>query len=183
VSDLKTNKTGLSIVTVIAACFLTACGMFSPGEVEAPQGVFTDPLHLSELMNHTNQRFAKSAYEDVLHPDFHFYGYNDKPFNQTDEIARLKSIMVDSTAHVSWDTCPAPSCPGTIQLFPDTLIVWRKFVAVYHKTASDSSVDSGEAQLRLENYAPKNTWTIRSWQEIGAISIFNPDFQQHHRGN
>lgn len=156
--------------------------MFSPREVEQPQGVFTDPLHLAEIMMNTNQQFSKTTYEDILHPDFNYIGYNDKPFNQAEEITRLKAIIVDSTVHVSWDTCPTSVCPGAVQLPPDTLIVWRKFTAVYHKTFSDSSVDSGEAQLRLEYYAPKNTWTIRTWWERITMSIFNPDFQQHFRG-
>ncbi|HEX7511506.1 MAG TPA: hypothetical protein VF335_09415, partial [Chitinivibrionales bacterium] len=63
------------------------------------------------------------------------------------------------------------------QVLPDTIIVCRKFAVAYHKTASDSSVDSGKTLLRLEYYSPKNTWTIRSWTEIGALSIFNPDFK------
>jgi hypothetical protein len=147
--------------------------MFTPRPVEPPQGVFKDPLNLSGILNTTQQSFSKTAYDDILHPDFQFIAYNGQTFNHGEEVSRLNSIIVNKTVTVSWDTCP-----GNYQVPPDTLILCRTYRAGYRNAQADSVIDSGETQLRLEYYSPKNTWTIREWREIGAMSIFNPDFTQ-----
>ena len=161
------------VLMVACACLAFHCDMFSPRTVEQPLGVFRDPLNLSAILNHTQQSFSKTAYEDLLHPDFQFIAYNGQTFNQSDEIARLKSIIIDTTVSATWDTSA-----GNYSEPPDTMILHRAFHVTYRKTLTDSMIDSGETQLRLEYYSPKNTWTIRIWEELNAMSIFNPDFKQ-----
>jgi hypothetical protein len=151
---------------------MLSCDMFSPRSVEQPQGVFKDPLHLSAILDNTGESFSKSAYEDILHPLFVFYAFDGKPWTRDDEINRFKSIVLDSTVFGIWDTCT-----GNIRE-RDTMTVCRKFKIVYAKSIVDSSIDSGLAELRLEYYSPKNTWTIRYWKEGDKKSIFNPEFQQ-----
>ena len=173
---MKHSRTACAMLKVLLAWFALLafhCDIFSPRSVEQPLGVFRDPLNLSAILNYTQQSFSKTAYEDILHPDFQFIAYNDQTYGQTEEIARLKSIIVDTTVSGKWDTCA-----GNYQEPPDTMILCRTFHMTYRKTLTDSMIDSGETQLRLEYYSPKNTWTIRNWREIGAMSIFNPDFKQ-----
>jgi hypothetical protein len=168
-NNFSLNSRARVWVGVCCACLLS-CEMFSPREVQKPQGPFVDRLVLSAIMKATGQSFSKTSYEDILHPLFVFIAFNGPAFNHDNEVARLQSIIVDPTVYAIWDTCA-----GNIQELPDTMIVCRKFKVTYNKTTTDSSVDSGSVQLRLEYYAPKNTWTIRTWQEEGKMSIFNPD--------
>jgi len=161
------------VLVISFVCLAVRCDMFSPRPVETPQGVFKDPLNLSAILNATQQSFSKTAYDDILHPDFQFIAYNGRIFTHAEEISRLNSIIVNKTVSASWDTCS-----GNYQVPPDTMILCRRFQAGYRAAQADSVIDSGETQLRLEYYSPKNTWTIREWHEIGAMSIFNPDFTQ-----
>jgi hypothetical protein len=167
------KKKSLSVVACIA-CIIASCGLFSPRVVELPGGdIFMDNLHLASILDGTGQHFLKTNYEDILHPECTFIDYNNDSTSWSRDrfISKLNQINAAyDTVACTWDTC------GEIEIREgDTAMTIYRFFRIEMVKAGVSTSDSGKVQFYLRFYSEKNTWTIRSWREGAARSIFHPE--------
>jgi hypothetical protein len=151
--------------------------MFSSRVVSPPSAsTQTDPVNLAQILLLSGKKFAKTDYEDIIHPNFSFTtadGYTTVD-SRSSFISRLNLIgsKYDTISTTwTWDTAGG----NDISNGDTILTVWRNFVVQFSKSGIVNN-DSGIVQIELQYFSEKSTWTIIKWKELTPNSFFNPRY-------
>jgi hypothetical protein len=146
--------------------------MFSSRVVSPPSAsTQTDPVNLAQILTLSGKKFAKTDYEDIIHPNFIFMDYYIQSNTRTSFISRLNLIgsKYDSVSTL-WDTTGVE-----INVGDTAMTIGRKYQVKIWKSGIET-IDSGKVELDLLYYSVKNTWTITQWREQTSNSFFNPQY-------
>jgi hypothetical protein len=159
-------------LTAFLLCILASCDMFSSRAVTSPStSTESDPSNLAQILTLSGEKFSKTDYEDICHPNFTFIGVDNQTFTRTSFISRLNLISSKyDTVITTWDTTNLYIKKG------DTALTLGRKYKVQFKKSGVEYIDSGKVELDIQYYSVQNTYTILQWRELTSNSFFNPQF-------